>query len=74
MTSPMSDRSSQSTAMRTNFDVSRIALRSTIALSAPQNPYIGVEQLSREATLLGHEYEDENDDDGHGCGAAVRDR
>src|SRR5215471_11677377 len=28
----MSERNSQSTAMRTNFDVSRIALRSTIAL------------------------------------------
>ena len=31
-------------------------------------------RFSREAALLGHEYEDENDDDGHGCGAAVRDR
>ena len=36
--------------------------------------YLGVERFSREAALLSHEYEDENDDDGHGCGAAVRDR
>ena len=48
--------------------------RVPIALIAPQNPYIGVERFSREAALLVHEYEDENDDDGHGCGAAVRDR
>ena len=31
-------------------------------------------QFSHEAALLGDEYEDENDDDDHGCGAAVRDR
>ena len=41
---------------------------------ATQNPYIEVEKLSHEAALLGHEYEDENDDDDHGCGAAARDR
>ena len=33
-----------------------------------------VEEFSHEAVLLGHEYEDENDDDDHGCGAAVPDR
>ena len=33
-----------------------------------------VEKFSQEAALLGHEYEDENDNDDHGCGAAVRDR
>jgi hypothetical protein len=43
-------------------------------LIATQNPYIGVEKFANEAALLGHEYEDENDDDDHGCGAAVRDR
>jgi hypothetical protein len=43
-------------------------------LIATQKPYIGVEKFSHEAALLGHEYEDENDDDDHGCGAAVRDR
>ena len=32
------------------------------------------EEAKHAAALLGHEYEDENDDDGHGCGAAVRDR
>jgi len=45
-----------------------------IALIATQNPYIGVEKFPHEAALLGHEYEDENDDDDHGCGAAVPDR
>ena len=41
---------------------------------ATQKPYIEAEKFSHEAALLGHEYEDENDDDDHGCGAAVRDR
>jgi hypothetical protein len=43
-------------------------------LIATQKPYIGVEKFSHEAALLGHEYEDENDDDDLGFGAAVRDR
>jgi hypothetical protein len=45
---------------------SRFSLRSLKASAAIKE--------QREAALLGHEYEDENDDDGHGCGAAVRDR
>ncbi len=31
--------------------------------------YWGAKDFRREAALLGHEYEDENDDDGHGCSA-----
>jgi hypothetical protein len=31
-------------------------------------------EVSRETVLLGHEYEDENDDVDHGRGAAVWDR